>query len=120
MGKKVEWMRANPRVCVEADEVRSHNEWSSVIIQGRYQEYPDTPEHAKLRQRAQSALEKRTLWWQTGFAAAQTRTQFDRDIPVFYCVHIEEISGHCASADPVEARNHLTNSATLGSAHLTR
>jgi hypothetical protein len=22
---------------------------------------------------------------------------------VFYCVHIEEISGHCASADPVEA-----------------
>jgi len=120
MGKKIEWMRANPRVCVEADEVRSHNEWSSVIIQGRYQEYPDTPEHAKLRQRAQSALEKRTLWWQTGFAAAQTRTQFDRDIPVFYCVHIEEISGHCASADPVEARNHLTNSATLDSAHLTR
>jgi nitroimidazol reductase NimA-like FMN-containing flavoprotein (pyridoxamine 5'-phosphate oxidase superfamily) len=103
MGKKIEWMRANPQVCVEADEVKSHNEWTSVIIQGRYQEYPDTPEHAKLRQRAQSALEKRTLWWQTGFAAAQTRGKFDRDVPVFYCVHIEEISGHCASADPVEA-----------------
>jgi hypothetical protein len=43
------------------------------------------------------------LWWQTGFAAAQTRAQFDRDVPVFYCVHIEEVSGHCASPDPVEA-----------------
>ncbi|MGB6429744.1 MAG: pyridoxamine 5'-phosphate oxidase family protein [Candidatus Acidiferrales bacterium] len=103
MGQKVEWMRANPQVCVEADEVKSHNAWSSVVVQGRYQEFPDAPEFSKLRQQAQAALEKRTLWWQAGFAAAQTRGQFDRDIPVFYCVHIEEISGHCASPDPVEA-----------------
>jgi len=40
---------------------------------------------------------------ETGFAAAQTRGTFDRDIPVFYCVHIEEISGHRAAPDPVEA-----------------
>jgi nitroimidazol reductase NimA-like FMN-containing flavoprotein (pyridoxamine 5'-phosphate oxidase superfamily) len=103
MGKKIEWMRANPRVCVEADEVNSHNDWSSVVIQGRYQELPETPEFASLRLHAQAALEKRHLWWQTGFAAAQTRVKFDRDIPVFYCVHIEEISGHRAAADPVEA-----------------
>jgi hypothetical protein len=43
------------------------------------------------------------MWWQTGFAAAQTRGKFDRDIPVFYCIHIEEISGHRALPDPVEA-----------------
>jgi uncharacterized protein len=103
MGQKVEWMRANPRVCVEADEVVGHNNWSSVIVQGRYEEYPDTPAYAELRKQAQTALEKRSLWWQTGFAAAQTRGKFDRDIPVFYCVHIETISGHRASPDPVEA-----------------
>jgi uncharacterized protein len=103
-GQKVDWMRANPRVCVEADEVKSHNEWTSVIVQGSYEEFPDTPQYAELRAQAQTALEKRTLWWQTGFAAAQTRGAFDRDVPVFYCVRIVEISGHRASPDPVEAR----------------
>jgi nitroimidazol reductase NimA-like FMN-containing flavoprotein (pyridoxamine 5'-phosphate oxidase superfamily) len=103
MGQKVEWLRANPRVCIEADEVKSHNDWASVIVQGRYEEFPDTPKYVDLRKQAQTALEKRSLWWQTGFASAQTRGSFDRDIPVFYCVHIEEISGHRAAPDPVEA-----------------
>jgi nitroimidazol reductase NimA-like FMN-containing flavoprotein (pyridoxamine 5'-phosphate oxidase superfamily) len=41
-GQKIDWMRSNPLVCVEADEVRSHFEWQSVIVLGRYEEYPDT------------------------------------------------------------------------------
>jgi nitroimidazol reductase NimA-like FMN-containing flavoprotein (pyridoxamine 5'-phosphate oxidase superfamily) len=48
-GQKVEWMRLNPLVCLEADEVRSHVEWSNVVVRGRYEELPDTPEHAKVR-----------------------------------------------------------------------
>src|ERR1700693_1850981 len=103
MGQKVEWMRLNPLVCLEADEVRSHVEWASAVVRGRYEEMPDTPEHAKMRQQARALLEKRSMWWQTGFAAAQTRGQFKRDIPVFYCIHIEEITGRRASPDPVEA-----------------
>ena len=31
-GQKIEWMRENPLVCVEADEVHSHNQWASVIV----------------------------------------------------------------------------------------
>ncbi len=102
VGQKIEWMRSNPMVCIEADEVQSHVEWASVIVRGRYEELPDTPEYSEVRLQAQSLLEKRSLWWQTGFAAAQTRGQFDRDIPIFYCIHIEEITGHRASPDPVE------------------
>ena len=102
-GQKIEWMRSNPLVSVEADEVHSHMAWTSVVVRGRYEEYPDTPEYSKVRQQAQSVLEKRSLWWQTGFAAAQTRGKFDRDLPVFYSIHIEEISGHQASPDPVES-----------------
>ena len=45
-GQKIEWMRLNPRVCVEADEVLSHSQWASVVVQGHYEEYPDTPEYA--------------------------------------------------------------------------
>ena len=105
MGQKIEWMRLNPLVCVEADEVLSPTEWASVTVRGRYEELPDTPEYAERRKRAQSRLEKvRSLWWQTGFAAAQTRGRFDRDITIFYCIHMEEVSGRRGSSDPVEHR----------------
>jgi uncharacterized protein len=32
VGQKIEWMRANPLVCVEADEVVSSQEWLSVVV----------------------------------------------------------------------------------------
>jgi nitroimidazol reductase NimA-like FMN-containing flavoprotein (pyridoxamine 5'-phosphate oxidase superfamily) len=103
MGQKIEWMRSNPLVCVQAEEVLNDTEWSSVVVSGHYEEFPDTPEYAERRQKAQLLLEKfRSLWWQKGFAAAQTRQRFDRDITLFFCVHIDEISGRRASSDPVE------------------
>jgi nitroimidazol reductase NimA-like FMN-containing flavoprotein (pyridoxamine 5'-phosphate oxidase superfamily) len=40
MGQKIEWMRLNSLVCVEADEVRSHSERASVVVRGRYEEIP--------------------------------------------------------------------------------
>lgn len=42
-GQKVEWMRANPRVCVEVDEITADDQWVSVIGSGRYEELPETP-----------------------------------------------------------------------------
>lgn len=103
MGQKIEWMRSNPLVCVEVDEVRSNIDWASVAVSGRYEEFPDTPAYSEQRQRAQTLLEKRVLWWQTAFGAAQTRGQFNRDIPVIFCIRIERITGRRASPDPVEA-----------------
>lgn len=105
MGQKIEWMRLNPLVCVEADEVLSPSEWKSVVAQGRYEDFPDRSEYSEQRQHAQSFLEKgRSLWWLSAFAAAQTRQQFDRDMTVFYCIHIESITGRHGRQDPVEQR----------------
>jgi uncharacterized protein len=42
-GQKVEWMRANPRVCVEVDEIAAYDQWMSVIAIGRYDELGETP-----------------------------------------------------------------------------
>jgi nitroimidazol reductase NimA-like FMN-containing flavoprotein (pyridoxamine 5'-phosphate oxidase superfamily) len=89
LGRKIEWLRSNPLVCVEADEVRSHFEWQSVIVLGRYEEYPDTPKYKESRIQAQALLEKRGLWWQTAYAANQARSHASQVAPVFYCVHIE-------------------------------
>jgi len=49
IGKKIEWMRANPLVCVEADEIVSRHKWQTVVIFGRFQELPDTPEFHRTR-----------------------------------------------------------------------
>ena len=38
LGQKVEWMRANPRVCVLMDEITAPDQWVSVVIFGRYEE----------------------------------------------------------------------------------
>ena len=42
-GQKVAWMRANPLVCVEVDDVAAYDQWVSVIAMGRYEELPETP-----------------------------------------------------------------------------
>jgi uncharacterized protein len=104
MGQKIEWMRSNPSVCVEFDQVNGHTEWSSVVVFGRYEELPDESPHTAERLRAQGQLQKnRELWWQTGFEAAQTRSRFDRQRPIFYAIRIEKMTGHRAATDPVEA-----------------
>ena len=98
-GQKIEWMRSNPLVCVEADEVLSQDNWSSVLVMGRYEELPDTPKHAELRRHAHSLLETRTLWWRLAIASSQTRDDEVRPIPIFYCIHVDKITGHRASPD---------------------
>ena len=44
VGQKIEWMRANPLVCVQVDEVVRPEQWVSVIVFGRYEELANTPE----------------------------------------------------------------------------
>ena len=42
-GQKVDWMRANPKVCVEVDEISADDRWVSVIAIGRYDELAEAP-----------------------------------------------------------------------------
>ena len=37
-GKKIEWMRKNPKVCLQADEIGDRWNWGSVIVTGTYLE----------------------------------------------------------------------------------
>jgi len=65
-GQKVEWMRANPLVCVEMDEVGAYDQWVSVIVTGRYEELSESPvsDGARLRapERPQHAAEAIPPW----------------------------------------------------------
>ena len=75
LGRKVQWMRSNPQVCLEVDEILSHFHWSSVVVVGRYEELPATHQYTGERLQAQLRLEKRALWWQTAYAASYVRNE---------------------------------------------
>jgi nitroimidazol reductase NimA-like FMN-containing flavoprotein (pyridoxamine 5'-phosphate oxidase superfamily) len=101
-GKKIEWMRENPLVCLEVDQVRSQNYWDSVIVLGKFEEIPDQPEFALERNQAQMVLDQRALWWQTAYASSQPRTEHKPPEPIFFRVRIDEITGHKARPDAIE------------------
>jgi uncharacterized protein len=98
-GQKIEWMRTNPLVCVDADEVLGQDNWTSVLVFGRYEELLDNPKYAARRLNAHSLLEQRTFWWREAIATSQTRNEELRPVPILYCIHIDKMTGHRASPD---------------------
>jgi hypothetical protein len=53
-GQKIEWMRANPKVCLEVDQIANQSQWMSVIATGSYQELPE-PQFSAERDHARKA-----------------------------------------------------------------
>lgn len=98
-GRKVEWMRINPLVCVETDEVVNSQRWASTIILGRYEELPDTPEWQSVRRFAFQLLKQRAVWWEPGYAKTILHGAERPLVPVFYRIQVVEITGHRAVPD---------------------
>jgi len=101
VGQKIEWMRANPLVCVEADEVVSPEEWVSVIVFGRYEELPDTPEWQSARIVAHTLLKRNAVWWEPAYVKTILHGTQRPLVPVFYRIHGLQITGHRATPEPV-------------------
>ena len=99
LGQKIRWMRENPLVCVEADEVIDHLHWTSVVVLGKYEELRDEFSSSGLREYALELLQHRTMWWQP--AVVTTRESETAGTPphIFYRISIDEISGHRAGPD---------------------
>ena len=104
LGQKVKWMRVNPLVCVEWDEVASYNRWKSIIAFGRYEELRDTPEYQQELLHIQRLLQGQANWWQPGSAVrtAVTEGATDSFIPIYYRIRIDRITGYRATPDAVE------------------
>jgi nitroimidazol reductase NimA-like FMN-containing flavoprotein (pyridoxamine 5'-phosphate oxidase superfamily) len=93
LGQKVEWMRLNPKVCVEFDEIASRSEWSSVIVYGQFRELVQ-PRFAEERERGRKLLEQRHLWWQTPLAVRHADAAGEGLVnPIFFSVEIGSVSG---------------------------
>lgn len=96
IGQKIEWMRDNPKVCVEVEEIDDKNHWTTVLVFGRYEELQRTPEHAEARARAEQSFDQRQEWWLP--AAGHVRSR-EHEHMVVYSIQIDRLTGRRAVRD---------------------
>jgi nitroimidazol reductase NimA-like FMN-containing flavoprotein (pyridoxamine 5'-phosphate oxidase superfamily) len=108
-GKKVEWMRENPHVCLQVDDVGGVHGWKSVVVDGVFEDLPKAPaldptvraidQRAPVsnheREFAWSLLQKHANWWEPG-ALNLGATPAISGSHLFYQIRIETISGRQA------------------------
>jgi nitroimidazol reductase NimA-like FMN-containing flavoprotein (pyridoxamine 5'-phosphate oxidase superfamily) len=103
LGQKTEWMRVNPRVCVEIDEVKAHDHWMSLVLFGTYEELTDVGDQAPDHRRAVELLQEHARWWEPGTTNFVAKAQVDQPKPfepIFYRIKIHEVTGHRCGAIP--------------------
>lgn len=109
-GQKIEWMRYNPLVCLEVDEVVDEEHWTSIVIFGHYEELRDLPDRQDPSLHALVLLNKNAGWWEPGCASAAYRDPAQSLIPVFYRIRIDRISGRRATPSPGSPNRSSTHS----------
>ena len=85
-------MRANPKVCVQTDQIENQDEWISVIVNGQYEELPE-PQYTAERKHASSLLANRSQWWLDALGERQMRVGDNSIEPLFFRVRIRSMSG---------------------------
>ena len=90
IGQKVEWMRANPLVCLEVDEIVSLQNWTTVVIFGKYIELSDHED----RKIAHGILSKSANWWEPGFTSTLVEGKTRPLEPIYFRISINKITGH--------------------------
>ena len=96
IGRKVEWMRENPNVCVEVEDVEDRFHWTTLGIFGSTQEVSDSPVDRAMRQRALDLFEGHAEWWLPGAARVGPREHPD---VVIYRIQITTMTGRRAARD---------------------
>ena len=96
VGKKIHWMRENPKVYLEIEDVEDQFHWTTVVLFGRYEEIDDSPEYRDVRHRALHLFQQRHEWWLPGAATVGDR---EHHAIVVYQIHIDSITGRRAMRD---------------------
>jgi uncharacterized protein len=89
LGQKIKWMRQNPKVCVQTDQVGDRSNWSSVVLNGTFVELRESAEKEHARER----LSKFSDWWQTPLAERRKRTSDLSIEPIFFRIDIASMIG---------------------------
>lgn len=92
-GQKIAWMRADPRVCVEVDDLVTSQEWETVIVLGRFEELPPTEENETWRSYAHALIQRRPVWWEPGFVKTIVDGKERPLETLYFRIRIDQISG---------------------------
>jgi nitroimidazol reductase NimA-like FMN-containing flavoprotein (pyridoxamine 5'-phosphate oxidase superfamily) len=111
VGQKIVWMRDNPHVCVEFDEIVDRLHWTSVIVTGMYEELRHAPDTARIQERAMKIFQGQPSWWLPGSATLPRETAHDH--PVVYRIRLVSMSGRRTSRPPAEGGALEPESSTL-------
>ena len=119
-GQKIDWMRANPLVCVEVDQMR-REQWTTVVVFGRYEELSDTAEMRSERALALGLLQQRAKWWEPGSVRITQAGTPPALVPIFYRINIVQITGRRATFEPgaPDTRQSTVDSAKRGCTRLS-
>ena len=101
LGQKIEWMRENPVVCLELDELMSDRHWASLVVFGRYEELPSVPEHQDSRRVAERLFLRHAMWWEP---ASVPLASHERRPPIAFRIRIERMTGRRAAPDSATMR----------------
>ena len=91
-GQKIEWMRGNPKVCLQVDEIADQSHWVSIVVNGTYEELPELQRPAE-RAHARELLEAKQSWWLNPIAERREKVNEVLIRPVFFRIHAESMSG---------------------------
>jgi hypothetical protein len=92
VGQKIEWMRKNPKVCLEVDEIGNRSNWLSVVVNGTYLELRE-PQYTTEREHARELLGLHTQWWLNPLAGRRNQFNDQSSEPVFFRIDIQSTSG---------------------------
>lgn len=101
-GKKLNLMRDNPHVCLQIDRVNDADDWTSVVVVGRFEELPDTLELRSERRRAHALLRSRPMWWEPG-ATPPEGSAGVAGAPVYYRISMDHVSGRRGIPSPLRS-----------------
>jgi nitroimidazol reductase NimA-like FMN-containing flavoprotein (pyridoxamine 5'-phosphate oxidase superfamily) len=95
-GKKLDWMRGNDKVCLHVEQRSSAGGWTSVVVEGRFEEFPDSDARRSERLHAWSLLQKHSDWWEIGSMKPHEVPMPDGSPHVFYGIAVTAVSGRSA------------------------
>ena len=98
LGQKIDWMRGNPKVCVEVEEISERFHWTTIIVFGHYEEIRDSAKERDVRRRAYELFQRRPEWWLPG--AAKLTTGEEHHTPVIFRIRVAKASGRRAAHGP--------------------
>lgn len=101
LGQKILWMRENPQVCVEVEDITSTDDWTILVIFGRYEELSNQSESKKEKNYAHELLSNHPKWWKPAYIAGAYRQEVVEK-SVYFRIHIEKITGRRVFSGEVE------------------